>query len=225
MGKACPAAVMIDPINRVPHKAESGAPSAGSPAKALEFRTLLAALLQRPASEESDRLGALLIDQLRLTLLEALTRKPELPPGLPPLPPIFDAPPPDSPQQEALPQDEAQIIQGAAETAGVDPDFLKALRRVENGSPGREFGVLSVPAPTYHDQARVAAETIQRNLERFRKQGGQPIDPVTGRYTEEFVRFFSSRYAPLGASNDPRGLNRFHAGNLIRLYLKPSDRA
>jgi hypothetical protein len=43
------------------------------------------------------------------------------------------------------------------------------------------------------------------------------VDPVTGRYTDEFMRFFSGRYAPVGAANDPGGLNRHHAGNLLRL--------
>jgi hypothetical protein len=217
---------MIDPLSRLPLPIDPKARPVASPSKPEEFRALLAALLQRPSESENDRLGALLSDQLRLTLLEALTRKPEPPPLPPPaLPFIFDAPPIEAPRQESLPPDDARVIQETAEHAGVDPDFLRALRRVENGGPGREFGVLSVPAPTYHDQARVAAESIRKSLERFRGQGGQPIDPLTGRYSEEFIRFFSSRYAPVGATNDPRGLNRFHAGNLIRLYLTSSDRA
>lgn len=114
--------------------------------------------------------------------------------------------------------DEQRVIQRTAERAGVDPAFLQALRRAENGGPGREFGVLSVPAPTYEDQARVAAETIRRNVERFEGVGGQAVDAATGRYTPEFIEFFSRRYAPVGAANDPRGLNRHHARNLLRLY-------
>jgi len=120
---------------------------------------------------------------------------------------------------------EEGLIRAAALQAAIDPRFLHALRRAENGGPGREFGVLSVPAPTYQDQARVAAESIRRNVERFDAQGRSAIDPATGRYTEEFIRFFSSRYAPIGAGNDPAGLNRSHARNLIRLYaqLPPKD--
>ena len=216
---------MIDPVSRVPPN--SGAPESSAPRQPAspEFRSLLTVLLQKPAQKEGDQLGTLLSDQLRLTLLEALIQEREAPPALPPLPPIFEALPGPSDQQErvppaALPSGEARLIQESAERTGIDPAFLSALRKVENGGPGREFGILSVPAPTYEDQARIAAETVQKNLERFRKQGGQPIDPVTGRYTEEFIRFFSGRYAPIGASNDPRGLNRFHASNLIRAYLK-----
>jgi len=48
------------------------------------------------------------------------------------------------------------------------------------------------------------------------------VDPVTGRYTETFLRFLSSCYAPAGAENDPSGLNRYHAANLIAIYRKTS---
>src|SRR3990172_8702494 len=215
---------MIDQVSRIPPN--PGMPAAPAPPlpRSPEFRTLLAALLQRPAREDGDQVGALLSDQLRLTLLEALIRERDARPAPLPLPPIFEALP-SAPEEQprvppaTLPPDESRVIQENAERAGIDPDFLRALRKVENGGPGREFGVLSVPAPTYEDQARIGAETVQKNIERFRKQGGQPIDPATGRYTEEFIRFFSGRYAPIGASNDPRGLNRFHSGNLIRLYV------
>lgn len=113
---------------------------------------------------------------------------------------------------------EAGVIRGIAEQAGIQPQFLQALRRTEAGGPGREFGVLSVPAPTYQDQARVAAETVQRNIGRFAQVGQPATDPTSGRYTEEFIRFFSKRYAPIGAENDPQGLNRNHAENLLRFY-------
>jgi hypothetical protein len=130
---------------------------------------------------------------------------------------------PSSPRVAAFPTsptaaEERRMIDEAAARAGVDPAFLHALRRVENGGPGREFGVLSVPAPTYGNQARVAAESIRRNVARFTERGGTAVDAVTGRYTPEFIAFFSSRYAPVGAANDPRNLNRHHTRNLLRLY-------
>jgi hypothetical protein len=105
----------------------------------------------------------------------------------------------------------------------VDPRFLGALRRAENGGPGREFGVLSVSAPTYEDQVRLAAASIPRNVERFEASGRVAIDPATGRYSEEFIRFFSNRYAPVGAANDPAGLNQYHARNLVRLYAQAAS--
>jgi hypothetical protein len=122
-----------------------------------------------------------------------------------------------------VPADEAEVIGREAQRVNIDPALLAALRRVENGGPGREFGVLSVPAPGLEEQARVAANTIRKNAARFVRQGGEVIDPATGRYTEAFLRFFSARYAPLGAGNDPNGLNRFHAANLIALYRRVSE--
>lgn len=122
----------------------------------------------------------------------------------------------------ALPARETEAIAREARRTGIDPDLLTALRRTENGGPGREFGVLSVAAPGVEQQARIAANTVRNMAARFQRQGGVPVDPATGRYTEAFLRFFSSRYAPRGAANDPLDLNRFHAANLIALYRRVS---
>jgi hypothetical protein len=117
---------------------------------------------------------------------------------------------------------EADIIAREASRTRVDPALLVALRRAENGAPGREFGVLSVTADGLDAQARVAANTVRNTVTRFEQTGGVALDPSTGRYTEDFLRFLSSRYAPIGAANDPGGLNRHHAANLIALYRKAS---
>ncbi len=115
---------------------------------------------------------------------------------------------------------EASVIRREAERTGVDAALLSALRRTENGGVGREFGVLSVKAPDLDSQARVAANTVRNTIQRFEQGGGRAIDAQTGRYSDEFLRYFSARYAPIGAANDPSGLNRYHAANLIALYQK-----
>lgn len=125
-----------------------------------------------------------------------------------------------SPALEAVPPAEAEVVAREAKRAGVDPALLAALRRTENGGPGREFGVLSVHAPGLEEQARVAANTIRNTAARFQRLGGEAVDPTSGRYTEAFLRFFSARYAPVGAANDPNGLNRFHVANLIAAYRR-----
>ena len=141
-----------------------------------------------------------------------------------PATPGAGAPEPSRPSTAGLsrgvPSHEATVIEREAARTGVDPALLAALRRVENGRPGREFGVLSVSAPGLEDQARVAATSIRNAASRFERQGGQAIDPATGGYTDGFLRFFSARYAPVGAANDPHGLNRHHAQNLQRLYAR-----
>lgn len=95
---------------------------------------------------------------------------------------------------------------------------LAALRKVENGGPGRELGVLSVPAPTLDDQVRIAAASFRNNETRANGTVPRVRDRTTGLYTAEFLDFFSARWAPLNAPNDPRALNRHHAGNLRKFY-------
>jgi hypothetical protein len=192
----------------------------------------------RQAGSETAGLASLSASLFSALLLEAHLRQQEAaanqrPPGTEPSTEAPSSDVPTGPEGETEPrppagasrlsaavQGEADIILREAQRAGIDPMLLAALRRVENGGPGREFGVLAVPAAGVEEQARVAANTIRKNAVRFAAQGGEAVDPATGRYTEAFLRFFSSRYAPVGAGNDPRGLNRFHAANLIAAYRR-----
>lgn len=130
---------------------------------------------------------------------------------------------PDAPDAGRAPStQETGVILREAQRTGVDPSLLVALRRAENGRSGKEFGVVSVAADGLDAQARVAANTVRNTLARFERDGGTAVDRTTGRYTEDFLRFFSSRYAPVGAANDPTDLNRHHAANLIALYQQAS---
>lgn len=119
-----------------------------------------------------------------------------------------------------LPEFERAIIIDAAKRFGIDPRLLAALRRTENGGPGREFGVLSVPAPTYQDQCTVAARTISNNLTRYETQTKQSPFGLDGRVTARFIEWFSAIYAPGGVANDPTNLNQYHAGNLKGFYAQ-----
>lgn len=206
-------------IPRIDEFIPLGAP--GSPVPKLESREALVRATARLATNSPDGLTDAVQRSFRLALLEAIARAPR---GEALAPPALTGEPGGEavvvPAFEPPPTDEAAVIRDTAAHAGVDERFLTALRRAENGGPGREFGVLSVPAPTYEDQARVAAESIRRNVERFERTGGAAIDPVSGQYTDEFIRFFSNRWAPIEADNDPRGLNRYHARNLLRIYAQ-----
>jgi hypothetical protein len=117
-----------------------------------------------------------------------------------------------------LPEWEQILILDAAGRFDVDAAALAALRLAENGGPGREYGVLSVPAPTYQEQLDVAARSFKNSEARYREATGLPARDDAGRYTDGFLRFFSARWAPLGADNDPRGLDEYHAGNLVAYY-------
>src|SRR5437867_10199538 len=135
-----------------------------------------------------DQLAALLERSFHAALLDALSQMPEKPgqtavtssPKVPTVPAQVssgrvDGPAPQNQQgaqaAASVPAAEQLLIRDAASRAAVDPRFLGSLRRAENGGPGREFGVLSVPAPTYEDQVRLAAASIRRNVERFEATG------------------------------------------------------
>jgi hypothetical protein len=119
----------------------------------------------------------------------------------------------------SLPRWEQNVIFDTAAAHSVDAIFLAAIRLAEMGGPGREFGVLSVPAPTYGDQCDVAARSIRNSMDRYETDTGKwPIDGRTGRLTPEWIRFFAARWAPIGVANDPTGLNQNWLRNASAAY-------
>lgn len=98
---------------------------------------------------------------------------------------------------------------------------LVALRRTEWGGPGREFGILSVKAPTYADQLEIAGNTIRNQERRIRQSMANfPTRDTYGFFTDGYFKSLSQRYAPLGAENDPKGLNKNHYRNLVFYHSK-----
>lgn len=110
----------------------------------------------------------------------------------------------------------------AATTKGVDAYFIAAIRVAENGAPGREFGVLSVPAPDYASQLRVTCNSVCSRLLAF---GGNWFD-YNGRlmYQKSFVRYFATNWAPNNVANDPRHLNANWLENAWNTYLEFVDK-
>lgn len=86
---------------------------------------------------------------------------------------------------------------------GVDPYFISAIRVAENGGDGRQFGVLSVPAPTYADQLREACITVRNH------KGLIQIVMFWDRrcYSASSVLDFAMKWAPPHAENDPGNKN------------------
>lgn len=162
-------------------------------------------------------------------------------PQLDVLPATFRAPPPllAPPPEPAgmiltgaagtLSDAEQQTILAVAKAKGVDPTALAAIRLQENGGPGREFGVLSVQGQAWYEarvaavgsfqaQAEVAATSLKAAETRYQTQTGADPRNATGRYTFDFWQFFGARWAPVGAGNDPQGLNRYWVDNVASLY-------
>lgn len=116
-----------------------------------------------------------------------------------------------------LPVGEDAIIVQTAHAADIDARLLAAVRKAEMGGPGREFGVVSVSAPTYQEQATVAARTIANTRYRYEAEKGISA-MVDGSYTDDFIAYLGARYAPVGAANDPTGLNNNWVNNVVTWY-------
>ena len=77
--------------------------------------------------------------------------------------------------------------------------IVAAIRYAENGRAGIEFGILHPRVkPTYRSQAGWCAATVQKNHDRW-VAAGAPGD---------FIAFLGAKYCPVGADNDPTGLNQ-----------------
>lgn len=88
--------------------------------------------------------------------------------------------------------------------------ILLAIRKAENGGPGREFGVVHPRAwnTNLRTQAGWAARTIANNKERWLQDDED----------KDFLTFLRDRYAPLNADNDPTGLNHNWLPN-VQFYV------
>jgi hypothetical protein len=86
--------------------------------------------------------------------------------------------------------------------------IVAAIRYAENGGKGKEYGILHPKVkPTYRSQAGWCAATVQKNYDRWVKAGSKG----------EYLVFLSKRYCPIGADNDPNGLNHNWLGNVRKL--------
>ena len=86
--------------------------------------------------------------------------------------------------------------------------IVAAIRYAENGGKGKEYGILHPRVkPTYRSQAGWCAATVQKNYDRWVKAGRKG----------DYLVFLSKRYCPVGADNDPNGLNHHWLGNVRKL--------
>jgi len=115
-----------------------------------------------------------------------------------------------------LPAIEIAHIQAAARAYGVDPALLAAIRVAEGGGPGREMGLVNenfvrpfrarygTAAQYYAAAANLRTARYDHNL---KSQRGRPDIAAIG-----------AVWAPVGASNDPNGLNKNWVANVSAAY-------
>ena len=104
----------------------------------------------------------------------------------------------------SIPDEEMRAIQAAVRRnvpeVALRPDMVRllvAIRRAENGGPGRQFGILVAEANTLDLQAGWCAGTCYKNWKRWQKTD----------QSLPYLVFLQRRYCPVGADNDPGGLN------------------
>jgi hypothetical protein len=123
------------------------------------------------------------------------------------------------PGQDAILQKDGQAAAEAFQDAievNIRPEcrdmlapIVAAIRYAENGGKGKEYGILHPRVkPTYRSQAGWCAATVQKNYDRWVKAGRKG----------EFIVFLGNRYCPVGAENDPNGLNKNWVKN-VRFYV------
>lgn len=107
-------------------------------------------------------------------------------------------------------------IQEVANRYGVDPRFIAAIRLQENGPPGLEFGVKSVPAPTYEEQLRVTCASVRNHIFRYGLLPYERPRPPAVRlqYSAGFIRSFGLRWSP----PESHTVNRLWIPNVLRIY-------
>jgi len=94
--------------------------------------------------------------------------------------------------------------------------IVAAIRFAENGGRGVEYGVLHPKAKgkSYRTQAGWCAATVQKHWDRYIKAGGNPKD------IGAFIVSLGKRYCPVGAKNDPQGLNQHWIGNVKKFQKR-----
>lgn len=99
----------------------------------------------------------------------------------------------------------------AVETEKADR-FCDAVYWAEGGAETkRPYGVLSVPCKGAVACRQICINSYHNNVKRYNKQH---------QYTD-FVEFFSARWCPMNATNDPEGLNKNWGKNVRYLLAHP----
>lgn len=86
--------------------------------------------------------------------------------------------------------------------------IANAIYKAEGGAKARvPYGILSVKVSSEAEARRVCMNTIRNNHRRWERAGKPGL----------FLEFLARKYAPIGAANDPKGLNKHWLNNVQKL--------
>ena len=110
------------------------------------------------------------------------------------------------------------LLLAAPAWAGWEPEAIDqerlatAIYHAEGGKRAKvPYGILSVKVRGEAEARQVCLNTINNNLARWqyaRANGDR----------RNYLQFLADRYCPVGADNDPSGLNHHWRSNVARLY-------
>jgi len=95
--------------------------------------------------------------------------------------------------------------------------FMLAVRMAEQGRKGREFGVLAQGAidTDLETQAEWTMSTLIKDTKRWHT--GELTKGKKEDY-QSFIHYFSDKWCPIGAENDPNNLNKNWLPNFQKYY-------
>lgn len=104
-------------------------------------------------------------------------------------------------------------IRGKAAYFGVDPDLIQAVYLAEGGTPDTIIKAVqcSLPSVTTFEKA---IEVLCRSAVHAMSDFVESEPDMRG----DFIRFWGNRWAPVGANNDPNGLNANWQRNVSKLW-------
>lgn len=106
------------------------------------------------------------------------------------------------------------VLVSTVQGAEIDDNKLAdAIYIAEGGAKAKKpYGVLSVPCNSEAECRRITMNTIRNNKRRFKEYGHKTH--------RSFLEFFASRWAPIGAENDPHNLNKNWLPNVRKILNK-----
>ena len=92
-------------------------------------------------------------------------------------------------------------------------EIADAIYKAEGGEKSNfPYGIKSVKCEGKKECKRICLNTIRNNRERYTQYGYKKFNT--------FLEFLASRYCPIGASNDSKGLNKNWLKNVIYFLNK-----
>ena len=96
--------------------------------------------------------------------------------------------------------------------AWTDEQIVNAIYKAEGGKNAKyPYGIRSIRVSSPEMARQVCFNTVRNNKKRFTKRKHNK--------NQDYIAFLASRYCPIGAGNDPKGLNKNWEKN-VRYYLK-----